>query len=71
MRLKVGRVYGGILVVPGHQERSSLHCGRRWRSCAVWDDVDFVQAAQPGRVLLTSSQGFGACQIMGEGVVGE
>jgi len=33
------------------------------------DDVDFVQAAQPGRVLLTSSQGFGACQIMGEGVV--
>jgi hypothetical protein len=26
---EVGRVYGSVLVVPGHQQRGSLHCGRR------------------------------------------
>ena len=26
MRLEVGRVYGCVLVVPGHKQRRSLHC---------------------------------------------
>lgn len=26
--LEVGRVYGSVLVVPGHQQWGSLHCGR-------------------------------------------